>query len=189
MRTLTLALSLLFAPALAVAENPDKVSDAMTSKAWFDGIELATLDGEQLSPSSLNGKAVLFVNVASKCGFTGQYAGLQKLHEQYADRGLTVIGVPCNQFGQQEPGKPAEIISFCSMTYGVSFPLLAKQDVNGAGRSGLYQRLIAGGADIRWNFEKFVVGRDGKVVGRFPSSVTPDDPKLLAAIDTALAAK
>jgi glutathione peroxidase len=151
---------------------------------------LTRLDGSPLPAEALQGKAVLYVNVASECGYTGQYAGLQALSERFAARGLVVVGVPCNQFGGQEPGSAEQIQSFCKLNYGVDFPLLEKQDVNGAGRSALYQWLVAAdptaAGDLRWNFEKFLVGPDGAVRGRFPSKVKPDDPALVAAIEAAL---
>ena len=141
----------------------------------------------QTTPSApLAGKAVLFVNVASRCGFTPQYAGLQALYAEKEPAGLVIVGVPCNQFGAQESGSAEQIATFCERNYGVTFPLLAKQDVNGKDRSPLYASLIGDGADVRWNFEKFLVGRDGVVLGRFPSDVSPDDPSLRAAIDAAL---
>ena len=130
------------------------------------------------------------MNVASKCGYTPQYEGLQALYTQYKDKGLTIVGVPCNQFGAQEPGSAEEIASFCKLNYGVDFPLLEKQDVNGAARSALYTQLISspagGGADVKWNFEKFLVAPSGEVVGRFPSKVAPNDPALAAAIEKVL---
>lgn len=149
-------------------------------------IQLTRLDGADLDMASLEGRVVLFVNVASKCGLTPQYQQLQALHDSRQERGLVVVGVPCNQFGGQEPGTAQEIAEFCSLNYGVTFPLLAKQDVNGDGRSPLYRFLIGDGADIVWNFAKFVVGRDGVVAARFDPSVTPDDPKFITAIDAAL---
>lgn len=153
-------------------------------------IALTAIDGSPLPAELFASHAVLYVNVASKCGFTRQYDGLEALSKRYADRGLVVVGVPCNQFGAQEPGSAEEIVSFCRLTYGVDFPLLEKQEVNGPGRSALYQWLVnsaaGGGSDIRWNFEKFLVGADGTVQGRFPSSVTPEDPALIAAIEAAL---
>lgn len=153
---------------------------------WTTPLALVALDGKPLPAPILDGKLTLFVNVASKCGYTPQYAGLEKLWTDYKDRGVVVVGVPSNQFGKQEPGTAAEIQSFCSLNYGVDFPLLEKQEVNGADRSPLYRQLIGAGPDIKWNFEKILVGRDGKVLGRFPSSVTPDSPQLRSAIDAAL---
>ncbi|MFT6160025.1 MAG: glutathione peroxidase [Myxococcota bacterium] len=151
---------------------------------------LTQLDGTPLPPETLAGKAVLFVNVASRCGYTRQYDGLQALYADKVDDGLVVVGVPCNQFGGQEPGSAEEIATFCRVNYGVNFPILDKQDVNGNGRSALYASLIGsdagGGADVGWNFEKFLVGPDGSVAARFPSSVEPNSPELIAAIDALL---
>lgn len=158
----------------------------------YAALELVQLDGTPLPADTLRGRAVLFVNVASKCGFTPQYEGLQALWEARRDEGLVIVGVPCNQFGGQEPGSPDEIAAFCKMSYGVDFPLLQKQAVNGRDRSSLYAWLVGseagGGKDVRWNFEKFVVDRQGRVIARFASSTRPDDPELAAAIDRALAA-
>lgn len=156
----------------------------------YETLDLTTLDGGTLGPQDLDDRVVLFVNVASRCGLTPQYAGLASLSKQ--DDRLVVVGVPCNQFAGQEPGSADEIQAFCSTTYGVDFPLLAKQDVNGEGRSSLYRYLVdspaGGGDDIQWNFEKFVVGRTGDVVARFDPTTTPEDPALLAAIGDALEA-
>ncbi|MEU9475490.1 glutathione peroxidase [Streptomyces sp. NPDC048191] len=138
------------------------------------------------------GKAVLIVNVASKCGLTPQYTGLEKLQERYADRGFTVLGVPCNQFLGQEPGTAEEIAEFCSATYGVSFPLTEKVEVNGEGRHPLYERLVGfadaegHSGDIRWNFEKFLVGRDGTVVARFSPQTEPESDAVVTAIEAHL---
>ncbi|MCO4772349.1 MAG: glutathione peroxidase [Deltaproteobacteria bacterium] len=153
-------------------------------------MDLTALDGTSVDKASLEGKAVLFVNVASKCGYTGQYEGLQALYEAKKDEGLVIVGVPCNQFGGQEPGSKEEIATFCERNYGVTFPLLEKQDVNGKKRSALYKYLVGseagGNKDVRWNFEKFLVAKDGTVAGRFSSSVTPDSDELGAAIAAAL---
>ena len=155
-------------------------------------LPLTALNGAPLPAETLAGHVVLVVNVASQCGYTPQYKGLEALYEQYKDQGLVLVGVPCNQFGGQEPGTAEEIKNFCSLNYGVTFPLLSKAEVNGAGRSDLYKMLVnspaGGGADIKWNFEKFLVGRDGKVKARFKSSVTPEDPALRQAIEAELAA-
>ena len=147
---------------------------------------LTTLDGTPLSPDAIEGKVVLFVNVASKCGLTPQYSGLVELDKAYGDRGLVIIGVPCNQFGAQEPDTPDEIKDFTKTKYDVDFTLLEKQDVNGANRSPLYQYLVGDGPDIGWNFGKFLVGRDGSVVARFEPQTAPDDADLKAAIESAL---
>ena len=155
-------------------------------------LDVETLQGEKTTFGQLTGdNAVLVVNVASKCGFTRQYEGLEKLHEEKS--GLTVLGVPSNQFGAQEPGTAEEIAEFCSTTYGVTFPILAKTDVNGPDRHPLFDELTsyadADGhdGDVRWNFEKWLVSRDGKVIGRFSTKTEPDAPELLAAIDAAIA--
>ncbi len=145
---------------------------------------LATLDGAALDPATLAGKAILFVNVASACGLTPQYSGLVALDKEYSD--LVVVGVPCNQFGAQEPGSPEEIKDFTKSKYDVEFTLLEKQDVNGANRSPLYQFLVGEGEDISWNFGKFVVDRKGKVVARLDPKTAPDAPELKAAIEKAL---
>lgn len=153
-------------------------------------MQLTRLDGTPLDRAAIDGQVVLYVNVASECGLTPQYEGLQALYESRQERGLVIVGVPCNQFGGQEPGGAEEIASFCKLNYGVDFPLLEKQEVNGEGRSPLYRYLVGseagGGKDIKWNFEKFVVGRDGAVLQRFAPTVAPDDEGLLAALDAAL---
>ena len=137
-------------------------------------------------------KVVLVVNVASKCGLTPQYTGLEALHKEFAGQGFSVVGVPCNQFGAQEPGSAEEITTFCSTTYGVTFPLTEKVDVNGSSRHALYEKLTpvqdgeGHSGDIRWNFEKFLVGKDGTTVVRFGPMVAPDDAALRAAITKAL---
>ncbi|MBF6097327.1 glutathione peroxidase [Nocardia cyriacigeorgica] len=156
-------------------------------------IPVRTLSGEPSTLAGLVGdRAVLLVNVASKCGLTPQYSGLVELQKTYGDRGFSVVGVPCNQFMGQEPGTAEEIQQFCSMTYGVDFPLLEKTDVNGDGRHPLYQSLVetadAEGAagDIQWNFEKFLIARDGTVAARFRPRTTPDDAALVAAVEALL---
>jgi glutathione peroxidase len=155
-------------------------------------IPLKTLDGDELNLVEQKGKALLLVNVASKCGLTPQYAGLEKLHEEYAARGFSVIGIPCNQFGGQEPGSPEEIQTFCSTTYGVTFPLTEKIEVNGADRHPLYEALTkvadteGKDGDIRWNFEKFVISPDGEIVARFSPVVKPEDETLIRTIESVL---
>jgi glutathione peroxidase len=182
-------LLLMFSMSCAV---PEVVAAETPAPASLSAISLNRLDGEKFDLGALSGKVVLFVNVASKCGFTPQYEGLQALYEARQASGFEIVGVPCNQFGGQEPGAPEEIASFCKMNYGVTFPLLEKQDVNGAQRSDLYRWLIqseAGkGERIGWNFEKFLVDRKGNVVARFGSRTAPNDPALTAAIDAAIAA-
>ena len=155
-------------------------------------IPLTTLSGASTSLGDYKGKAVLVVNVASKCGLTPQYEGLENLQKKYAARGFTVLGAPCNQFGGQEPGTADEISTFCSTTYGVTFPMLDKLEVNGDGRHPLYAELTltpdADGeaGDIQWNFEKFLVSPSGEVLARFRPMVSPEDPLVVAAIEGAL---
>ena len=165
---------------VAMAASPS--TEAAPSR--IDEIPLVQLDGTPLPAAKIRGKAVLVVNVASFCGYTGQYSALQELTDARAEDGIVVVGVPCNQFGAQEPGSSEEIASFCKDRFGVTFPLLEKQDVNGAGRSPLYTYLIdqAGGGDIEWNFGKFVVGGDGRVVARFAPTVGPRDARVMTAL-------
>ena len=157
----------------------------------FD-VPIRTLNGEPSSLAEQKGKALLLVNVASKCGLTPQYAGLERIHERYADRGFAVLGFPCNQFGGQEPGSPDEIATFCSTTYGVTFPMYEKIDVNGQGRHPLYTELTqaadaAGEAgDIQWNFEKFLVSPTGAVVARYRPTTVPEAPEVVSAIEANL---
>jgi glutathione peroxidase len=155
-------------------------------------IALTTLDGQPTTLAELSGGATLIVNVASKCGLTPQYTALEKLARDYRDRGLTVVGVPCNQFMGQEPGSAEEIQEFCSTTYGVTFPLLAKTDVTGDDRHPLYAELTkatdaeGSAGDIQWNFEKFLLGPDGKVLARFRPMTEPEAPEVVSAIEASL---
>jgi glutathione peroxidase len=155
-------------------------------------LPVRTITGEDITLEEFNGRALLVVNVASQCGATPQYAGLEELYRRYNERGLTVLGFPCNQFGEQEPGDAAEINRFCTTTYGVSFPMFSKVEVNGPARHPLFAELTkAADAEgragaIRWNFEKFLVAPNDRVVGRFRTGVTPDDPALVAAIEASL---
>jgi glutathione peroxidase len=156
--------------------------------------KINTLSGSPSSLRDYEGKTLLLVNVASKCGLTPQYTGLEALHEKYASRGFSVLGFPCNQFGEQEPGSPDEIAEFCSSSYGVTFPLFEKIDVNGDDRHPIYQELeqVADAeghtGDVRWNFEKFLVSPHGDVVARFSPLTTPEDPALVSAIEDTLPA-
>ena len=156
-------------------------------------IPVRALDGSPASLRDHAGKVLLIVNVASKCGLTPQYAGLERLHEKFAERGFAVIGVPCNQFGEQEPGSSGEIQTFCSTTYGVTFPMLEKCDVNGESRHPLYAALTeltddsGHTGDIRWNFEKFLVNRAGEPVLRFSPLVDPESDELIEGIEKLLA--
>ncbi|MFD3573269.1 glutathione peroxidase [Streptomyces sp. NPDC058644] len=158
----------------------------------YDAVKIESLQGGPANLDQHLGKAVLIVNVASKCGLTPQYAGLERLHEQYAGRGFTVLGVPCNQFMGQEPGTSDEIAEFCSATYGVTFPMTEKVDVNGDDRHALYGNLVGTAdaeghtGDVRWNFEKFLTNADGDVVARFGPKTEPDAPEVIAAIEANL---
>jgi glutathione peroxidase len=154
---------------------------------------IARLDGTPGTLGDLGGRrATLLVNVASRCGLTPQYSGLELLHEKYADRGFSVVGVPCNQFGGQEPGSSEEIAEFCSATYGVTFPMTEKVDVNGPDRHQIYTELVdtpdgeGRSGDIVWNFEKFLLAADGEVLARFDPRVEPEDPALVASIEAQL---
>ncbi|MCF3139475.1 glutathione peroxidase [Paenarthrobacter sp. AR 02] len=154
-------------------------------------IPLTFNDGSDADFGRFEGKAVLVVNVASECGFTRQYAGLEELYGKYRDQGLEILGVPCNQFGGQEPGADHEIAEFCERNFGVSFPLTSKANVLGKEQHPLYTELTRGAdgepVKVKWNFEKFVINRDGKLVARFPSAVEPDSEDLLKAVEEALA--
>lgn len=156
---------------------------------------MKTLAGQDIQLSEYDGKVVVFVNVASKCGFTPQYEALQQLHEKYSDQGVMVVGVPCNQFGGQEPGSADDIAAFCQDTYGVEFDMLEKVDVKGNSQCELYKYLTsfdvkpAGKGPVKWNFEKFVVDRNGKAIARFGSRVSPTDAEFVKVIDSAIAKK
>lgn len=164
----------------------------MATMTTVHDFTLPTLKGEPKALRDYAGHVLLLVNVASKCGLTPQYEGLEALHRRYAGRGFSVLGFPCNQFMGQEPGTPEEIESFCKTTYDVTFPLFAKLDVNGPGRAPLYAHLVASdvgpepAGDIAWNFGKFLVGRDGTILARFSPKVRPDDAALVAALEKAL---
>lgn len=188
-------LSLLAACATSITTEAGASASAAATPApaasqAISELSLTALDGEPLPADTLRGKVVLFVNVASRCGYTPQYEGLEALYQSRKDKGLVIVGAPCNQFGSQEPGSAEEIATFCKLNYGVSFPLLAKQDVNGEQRSALYSALVGSEAgesrDIKWNFEKFLVNREGQVVGRFGSGTEPQSEELTAAIDALL---
>ena len=166
----------------------------MTSQAQpIDKIAVKDIDHKETSIGAYQGKVLLIVNVASKCGFTPQYSGLEAVYEKYKDKGLVVLGFPCNQFGSQEPGTNEEIKQFCSTKYNVTFPLFDKIDVNGPNRAPLYVALAGKDSpfpgEINWNFTKFLISRDGKIINRFDSKVKPDSPEMIAAIEAALAAK
>jgi glutathione peroxidase len=181
MRKLVLTLMLTIAAAVAVAE----------AHSIYD-FTMKSIDGEQVSLKSYHGKVVLLVNVASKCGFTPQYAGLEAVYEKYKDRGLVIVGVPANNFMQQEPGTNEEIKKFCSNKYNVTFPMMSKVSVLGDDETPLYQFLTSKsanpqiGGDIKWNFTKFLFDRNGKPVARFEPAVKPDSPEVTAAIEATL---
>jgi glutathione peroxidase len=155
--------------------------------------KMKSLAGKEVDLARYKGKVVLIVNTASQCGLTPQYKGLEALHEQYSEKGLAVLGFPCNQFGGQEPGTAEEITEFCTKNYGVKFDLFEKIEVNGEGRHDLYKYLTAqdtkpaGKGDIKWNFEKFLIGRDGKIIARFAPTVKPQSKEVVAAIEAELA--
>jgi glutathione peroxidase len=155
-------------------------------------IGVKDIDGQATTLAPYRGRVLLVVNVASECGYTPQYQGLETVFAKYQTRGLTVLGFPCNQFGGQEPGTNAEIKQFCSLNFHVTFPLFDKIDVNGAQRHPLYAALAGKGSpfpgDISWNFNKFLIGRDGKILQRFDSAAEPDSPEVIKAIEAALAA-
>ena len=158
----------------------------------YDGLQLHALDGGPLDLEQFAGKATLIVNVASRCGLTPQYAGLEQLQERFAPAGFSVLGIPCNQFGGQEPGTAEQIATFCSETYGVTFPMTEKVDVNGQARHPLYDRLVVNtdaqgkAGDIQWNFEKFLVSSSGEVVARFRPQTDPVSAEVIEAIESAL---
>jgi len=182
MKTLLLLVAITFLQILA----------ARAAGSIYD-IPLKDIDGNSTSLKPYQGKVLLIVNVASKCGFTPQYTALESVYKKYQDQGLVVLGFPCNQFHQQEPGTDAEIKQFCTSKYDVTFPMFDKLEVNGPNRHPLYV-LLAGQdspfpGDIGWNFTKFVIGRDGKILNRFASPVKPDSAEVTQAIEAALAAK
>lgn len=174
----------------AIAEEMAGKEDSMPPALSFS---MKSLDGQNVPLSTYQGKVLLLVNVASECGLTPQYEGLQALYATYADKGLAVLGFPCNQFGGQEPGTDAEIAQFCSTNYDVQFPMFSKIEVNGDGAAPLYKYLTAldlepkGAGDVSWNFEKFVIDRKGNVVARFDPRTAPSDSTLVALLETELA--
>lgn len=162
------------------------MSAAMFAASSVHEFSLPSIDGKTAPLSAYKGKVALLVNVASKCGYTPQYTGLEALYQKYKDRGLVVIGFPANNFGAQEPGTNEEIKTFCSTKYNVTFPMYAKVSVKGDDKTPLYGYLTETGGDVKWNFTKFLVGKDGKVIARFESGVKPESPELAAAIEKAL---
>jgi glutathione peroxidase len=179
MKTISLLCAVLLTPMIYAASVYD--------------IPLKDIDGKDTSLKAYKGKVLLIVNVASRCGNTPQYKGLEALNQKYKDKGLVVLGFPCNQFGKQEPGSNEEIKEFCSKTYDVTFPMFDKLDVKGANQHPLYKELSGTDApfpgDVKWNFGKFLVGRDGKIAKRIEPRVEPESPEVVKAIEDALAAK
>jgi len=169
-----------------------QIVSATAGGSLYD-IPLKDIDGKDTSLKPYQGKVLLIVNVASHCGYTPQYAALESLYQKYQDQGLVVLGFPCNQFGAQEPGTPEEIKSFCTSKYDVTFPLFAKLEVNGENHHPLYAALTGQESPfpgkIHWNFTKFLIGRDGKILTRFDSAVKPGSPEMVKAVEAALAAK
>jgi len=187
-RKSTLLLVGVVAACVATVSGEEKAAGPLAHK-------MKSITGQEVDLSQYKGTVVLIVNVASECGLTPQYEQLEAIYEKYGDKGLVVLGFPCNQFGQQEPGTEAEIAKFCSSNYKIKFPLFAKIEVNGNEAAPLYKYLTAldtrpqGKGKISWNFEKFVVGRSGDVVARFAPTTVPDAPVVLAVIDAELAKK
>ena len=167
------------------------VATVMGAESSIYDIPLVDIDGNETTLAAFKGKTLLIVNVASKCGYTKQYKGLEELNAEYGGKGLVVLGFPCNQFGGQEPGTEEDIKEFCSLTYGVSFPMFSKIEVNGENRHPLYDKLAGEGSPfpgrIGWNFSKFLVDGEGNIVGRFSPAVAPKSKKMVAAIEEALA--
>lgn len=177
---------------LLVAIAFSQILSATAAESLYD-IPLKDIDGNPTSLKPYRGKVMLIVNVASKCGFTPQYTALEAIYKKYQGQGLVVLGFPCNQFAHQEPGTDAEIKQFCASKYDVTFPMFDKLEVNGPHRNPLYVRLAGKTSpfpgNIGWNFTKFLIGRDGKILNRFDSPVKPDSPEVAKAIEAALAAK
>lgn len=188
MSKFAIALVLVVSGSMVMAQEKQKVPAALNFK-------MKSLAGKEVDLAKYQGKVLLIVNVASECGYTPQYKPMQALHEKYSGQGLAVIGVPCNQFGAQEPGSEQQIQAFCDKNYGVKFDMLSKVDVNGPNACGLYQYLTKvstkpeGPGKIGWNFEKFVIGRNGEVVARFSPGTEPNDPEVLKVIEAELAKK
>jgi glutathione peroxidase len=178
------------APLANTAQQPAATSSSGAAVTSFYDLKTKTLDGKPADLGAYKGKVSLVVNVASKCGYTPQYEGLEKLHKELQPKGVNVLGFPSNDFGNQEPGTAEEIITFCKATYGVTFPMFDKVVTKaGATQSPVYGFLGASGNLPAWNFSKYVIGKDGKVAAFFPSKVTPEAPELRAAIEKALSAK
>ncbi|NMO20522.1 glutathione peroxidase [Pyxidicoccus fallax] len=189
LHTLTLAAALAVSPALAADKSPSAKPSTEKKSMSFHDLTANRLDGTPEKLSGFQGKVVLVVNTASECGYTPQYAGLEKLYQEYKDKGLVVAGFPSNDFGGQEPGSAAEIKKFCELRFKVTFPMFEKVKTKGEGQSPVYAFLSKDHPAPKWNFHKYVVGKDGQVKAAFPSAVTPESAELKAAIDSALAQK
>jgi glutathione peroxidase len=187
----TLLLSSLFAVGVILSIRIAVAADAPASQPGASPLEykVKDIDGNDYDLSQLKGKVVMFVNVASKCGYTPQYTGLEKLYESKKDQGFVIVGFPANNFKGQEPGTNEEIKAFCTGKYNVSFPMMSKISVKGEDIHPLYKQLTDAKGQVTWNFNKFLIGRDGKLIEHFDSKVKPDDAKLTGAIDKALAAQ
>lgn len=187
MKTVLIALSFLI---IFVSTIQPQNQKGVKVKDDILSIKVKAIDGKEVNLTDYKNKVLLIVNVASFCGYTKQYSGLQDLYETYKDKGFEILAFPCNQFGNQEPGSNEEIKNFCSSKYNVTFRLFDKIDVNGNNKSPLYAILtdnpVTGKGDIKWNFEKFVVGKNGKIIARFPSSVEPTSEKLVSLIESEL---
>jgi glutathione peroxidase len=181
--------SLIYHEGFGIPNDPGAV---LMRVSVYDDVSIAALDGSQLDLSRFHGRTTLVVNVASRCGLTPQYAGLEELHERFKGLGFSVLGVPCNQFGGQEPGTADEIATFCSATYGVTFPMTEKVDVNGGGRHPLYTRLTSAldaegkAGDVQWNFEKFLISPDGSIAARFRPQTSPMSDEVVSAVEALL---
>jgi glutathione peroxidase len=192
MRGILTCVALLLTVSTTVAADKAKGGGKVPAVLNF---KMKALDGKETDLSQYQGKVVLFVNVASECGLTGQYKGLQELYKKYADQGLVIVGVPANEFGAQEPGTDAEIAKFCKTTYGVTFPMLSKVVVKGKGICPLYRHLTSKetnpkfAGDIKWNFTKFLIGRNGEIVARFEPEVEPKSDEVVQAIEAELKKK
>ena len=185
-------MKLLTALALTVLTGAQTQPSGVTKVSAALNFTMKTIDGRPIDLSKYHGRVVLMVNVASQCGYTPQYAGLEELYKKYAANGLSILGFPSNDFGAQEPGSDAEIAQFCKQNYGVEFDMFSKIVVRGPGQSPLYKYLTTHpkfSGQVDWNFEKFLVGRNGEVIGRFKSEIEPSSKQILSAIENALASK
>lgn len=193
MKSLFFAIAILLTASLSMVHAQDDTAESSESGGGLWEGTMKSIDGQDVDLSRYQGKVVVIVNVASRCGFTKQYAALEQLWQAHQDDGLVVLGFPCNQFGKQEPGSSKDIIEFCSTKFNVSFDMFEKTDVKGKNRNALYAKLCPlelepkGAGDVKWNFEKFVVGKDGVAVARFPSRVAPEDEAFLKVIKAELA--